>query len=215
MRFDWVDTADVQRMHDIETCLLGERFARPDINLVEKDLRKPVQAIQSLRQSINAAVGRDETLYYRGLLYHAASRLLAYDPAALLTNRELASLAHVLIAVAMLGKKIAGQAGTASPTRSELQLDKSRHTVTVAGRAVELQGDGYKILYYLYDHHDTVCSRADILLAVYEVAKPSADDDRRLNTALRRLRNKIEPDSNAPIFLITHPGQGYELKIQA
>jgi two-component system phosphate regulon response regulator PhoB len=85
-----------------------------------------------------------------------------------------------------------------------LQVDISRHLVTVKGRRVELTATEFKLLILLVQRAGHVQSRDRLLRDVWEYE--SHIDTRTVDTHMRRLRDKIGP---AAKFLETVRGVGY------
>ena len=67
------------------------------------------------------------------------------------------------------------------------------------------------LLEYLQHHPDEVCSKDDLVRAVWpeDLIYERGIRDDSLAQLVRRLRVKIEPDSSAPRFIQTVPGRGY------
>jgi DNA-binding response OmpR family regulator len=78
---------------------------------------------------------------------------------------------------------------------------------------VPLTRQGYQLLHYLYKYANQVRTRRDIVEEVFRQKYDETDDSqtRRLNTAIRRLRERIEFDPERPHYLRTEPGRGYRL----
>lgn len=79
------------------------------------------------------------------------------------------------------------------------------------------------LLRYLYEHRDRVCTRSELFHRAYLPARyPDASPERGheypkeygdlLDTAIWRLRQKLEPDPRSPIYVITKRGKGYKLE---
>lgn len=83
------------------------------------------------------------------------------------------------------------------------------------------------LLRYLYDHRDRACSRNELYHRAYlparypegvekrkEALSKEASSDYRslLETAISRLRDRIEPNPNSPTYIVTCSGQGYKLE---
>jgi DNA-binding response OmpR family regulator len=217
IRFDWVETNNLQRRHEMERCLVTGEFSKLSIHDVEPVVRKPVRAIQAIRRLASRTVGKDPLSYHVGILFHAASRLADFNPAFPLTPNELARLAHALIAAAMICDEIAREkqeaTSDAAPDVAGIRIDKANHAVWVGSRRIQLRGQGYDLLCYLYEHADQLCTRRQIVERVLKEKYDEKDGSQigRLNTAIRRLREKIENDPNQPRHLLTEPGGGYRL----
>jgi hypothetical protein len=80
-----------------------------------------------------------------------------------------------------------------------------------------------KMLLYLYDRHPSLCSRMELYFRVCEDKSelPAEVDDSRfaldknqnskVDMAIKRLREAIEPDASNPIYVINEPGFGFRL----
>lgn len=82
--------------------------------------------------------------------------------------------------------------------------------------ASELTKTELTLLSYLYEKRGQVCDREELLRVVYpdEVRKPEdvwydRQYDRQLDTVVRRLRDKIEPDRDHPRYILTVRDRGY------
>lgn len=74
----------------------------------------------------------------------------------------------------------------------------------------------FNLLAYIYQHSGQLCSRQAIVRTVFGVEYEETDDlieieRSRLNSAISRLRQKLEPDPDNPQYLLTVRGQGYKL----
>jgi two-component system phosphate regulon response regulator PhoB len=85
-----------------------------------------------------------------------------------------------------------------------LQVDISRHLVTVKGRRVELTATEFKLLALLVQRNGHVQSRDRLLRDVWEYE--SHIDTRTVDTHVRRVRDKLGPASK---YLNTVRGVGY------
>jgi DNA-binding winged helix-turn-helix (wHTH) protein len=214
VRFDWVEEKDLRALHTMEQCLVGDLFGKLDTAHVEPFLRKPVRVIESIRRGAGEAVGKDTREYNLGMLFHAMRGLVGLDPHVALTPGELARFSHRLMAAAMIAAQLASTEGAqAVPVKSDFWLDKGNQTVWIEGKPVQLRGQGYEILCYLYDNANRLCKRREI---IEQVLGGAYDEDqvRRLTTAINRLRDDIEPNPRKPRYLQTHPGAGYVLEIK-
>ncbi|HHS97998.1 MAG TPA: response regulator transcription factor [Chloroflexi bacterium] len=90
-----------------------------------------------------------------------------------------------------------------------ITLDQEAHTVTVAGRPVDLTPTEFDILATLMTTPGRVFTRAELLEAVQGVAFESYE--RTVDAHIKNLRRKIEPDPSHPRFILTVRGVGYRL----
>lgn len=91
-----------------------------------------------------------------------------------------------------------------------VELDYNRRTVTINGKTVDLTGKEFDLLDLLVSNAGKVYSRESLLDLVWGYEYPG--DIRTVDVHVRRLREKIEPNSAEPIYLLTKWGAGYYFK---
>ena len=90
----------------------------------------------------------------------------------------------------------------------EVELNRSRHRVTVSGEPIDLTATEFDLLAYLMEHAGRVRTRDQILQAVW--AQEDYLDERTVDVHIRWLRTKIEADPAHPERLLTVRGVGYK-----
>lgn len=88
-----------------------------------------------------------------------------------------------------------------------LVLDQEKHRVTVRNVAVSLTPLEFKLLQALMTSPGRVLSRGELLQFLYPAGE--AVIDRVIDVHIGKLRQKIEPDSSTPFFILTVRGMGY------
>jgi two-component system KDP operon response regulator KdpE len=91
----------------------------------------------------------------------------------------------------------------------DLTVDLSSRVVTVKGEPVKLTATEYNLLRLFIQHAGKVLTHGQILREVW-----GADNQNRtqyLRVYMARLREKLEPDPNAPPLFLTEAGVGYRL----
>ena len=103
------------------------------------------------------------------------------------------------------------RAPDASPTLGvgDLVLDVPRMRTEVAGRTVELTSTEFSILATMARQPGRVFTRSQLLDAVRGVAFESYE--RAIDTHIKNIRRKIEPEPREPRYLLTVYGVGYRL----
>jgi DNA-binding response OmpR family regulator len=90
----------------------------------------------------------------------------------------------------------------------DIEIDPARRRVRVADRDVDLTAQEFQLLYVLLSNPGIVFSREALLQRVWK------DDTfvtvRSVDTLVKRLRRKIEPDSANPSVVLTVWGTGYK-----
>jgi hypothetical protein len=106
-----------------------------------------------------------------------------------------------------------------------LVVDLETGEVTVGWRRItDLPEVPLSLLCYLSQHRERVCTRRELYHCAYLPARypdidldehreyPADDYDSVLDTAISRLRGRIEPDPGSPVYVITERGRGYRLE---
>ncbi|PZN08684.1 MAG: DNA-binding response regulator [Bacillota bacterium] len=91
--------------------------------------------------------------------------------------------------------------------RGPLRIDRARYRVTVDGRPVELTPREFELLVTLAQRPGRVFTREQLLEQVW--GYHYAGDTRAVDVAIRRLRERLEPDPAHPVFVRTKWGVGY------
>ena len=91
---------------------------------------------------------------------------------------------------------------------NDLVLDPERHEVTVGGSMVQLTHVEFRLLQALLEADGRVLSRDQLLDAVWG-ADQSEVLDRTVDVHIRRLRDKLSDDPDAPRYVATVRGSGY------
>jgi hypothetical protein len=213
IRFDWVETKDVQRRFELEKCLVSGDFARLDISDLEPSVRKVGRAISTLRKLAVRTVGRDEMEYHRGIFFHAASRLAEFNPSSPLKDTALARLAHIVIAMAMLAEKIEkSQHEEADSLLGQMVririADPVARKIMVGKREIKLTAQEFRLFEYLFQNVNRVCTKEEL---VRNVLKDEHYSEDYLPTLIGRVRKTIGDDPKEPKFVITEAGVGYRL----
>ncbi|HIW76994.1 MULTISPECIES: response regulator transcription factor [Gordonibacter] len=86
-------------------------------------------------------------------------------------------------------------------------LDVARGTVEHDGHAVELTRNELKILHLLMANHDTIISRQELMMELWQ--SDAFIDDNTLTVNVNRLRKSLASIGVPEGFLVTRRGQGY------
>ncbi len=95
-----------------------------------------------------------------------------------------------------------------------LVLDEARGQALVAGRPVKLTAKELALMRLLMEHAGELCSKDAVAQAVWPEYHGNVTDY-NIEGLVSRLRRKIEPDPEVPIYLHTHRGLGYMLVLSA
>jgi hypothetical protein len=98
------------------------------------------------------------------------------------------------------------------PGQGGVRLDPDSGEVWVQGAQVPtLTNLEYRLLLLLYGRLGKICSKYDVVEAVWGEDYIDEVDDARIEKLISRLRGKLEPDPNNPHYLLTVRGRGYKL----
>jgi DNA-binding response OmpR family regulator len=92
-------------------------------------------------------------------------------------------------------------------TLGNVTIDFRRRRVTSAEADIHLTSKEFDLLRYLGERRDVVVSRDDLLRDVWKYA--AVPLTRSVDNAIARLRKKIEPCPQKPMFIHTVHGDGY------
>jgi len=93
-------------------------------------------------------------------------------------------------------------------TSADISLDLVRHTATVAGEPVDLTPTEFALLKTLAAEPGRAFSRMELLDAAQGEAYEGYE--RTIDTHIKNLRLKIEPDPKSPRYILTVYGVGYK-----
>ncbi|MDN6332913.1 MAG: response regulator transcription factor [Micrococcaceae bacterium] len=91
-----------------------------------------------------------------------------------------------------------------------VRMDVERHTVSVHGEAVSFPLKEFELLEMLLRNAGRVLTRGQLIDRVW--GSDYVGDTKTLDLHVKRLRSKIEPDSAAPVHLVTVRGLGYKFE---
>jgi DNA-binding response OmpR family regulator len=108
---------------------------------------------------------------------------------------------------AVLRRSGAAQAPSEVIRAGDVTLDVPRMRVEVAGRTVELTPTEFQLLETLARRPGRIFTRAQLLDAIHGIAFESYE--RAIDTHVKNLRRKLEPDPRRPRYILTVYGVGY------
>ena len=93
-----------------------------------------------------------------------------------------------------------------------LDIDDGKKEVLVDNKNVSLPLKEYLLLLFLYRKAGNVCSRDEIISAVWsDVQDPGAVSDATIDQLIHRLREKVEPVPSKPVRIVSKKRFGYML----
>lgn len=112
---------------------------------------------------------------------------------------------------AALRHRLQSQGVAAAIVTGELKIDLVQREVSRRGQAIKLSPKEFDILRLLATHAGKVLTHRFLLQQVWGTA--NAEDVQYLRAFIRLLRQKIEPQPDRPIYVVTETGVGYRLKL--
>jgi len=122
--------------------------------------------------------------------------------------RELVARARALLRRPRLASAAQGAEGDQSVRVHDIDIDPAKRRVRVDGRDVELTDQEFRLLYLLATHAGIVFSREALLGKIWR--GDTFVTVRSVDTLVKRLRRRIEPDPAHPRYLLTVWGVGYK-----
>ena len=105
-------------------------------------------------------------------------------------------------------RRASGEVGPSTMLRAgDVELDTASLTATVAGQPVDLTSTEFQLLATLVRQPGRIFSREQLLEAIHGVAFDGYD--RSVDSHVKNLRRKIEPDPRQPSYIQTVYGVGY------
>jgi len=93
-----------------------------------------------------------------------------------------------------------------------LKVDEGKKEVVIDGEEKKLSKKEYELLLFLYKNAGNVCSRDEIIEAVWPESKDhSAISDATIDQLIHRLRLRVEPELAQPSRIISKKAFGYML----
>ena len=103
---------------------------------------------------------------------------------------------------------LAGVAAGKALTVHGVAIDPARRRVRVRGQEVELTTQEFKLLHLLASHPGIVFSREALIARVWP--GQTFVTERSVDTLVKRLRKRVEADTDAPALVLTVWGAGYK-----
>jgi DNA-binding response OmpR family regulator len=203
---DYLERAgfDVISAHDGETALTLARVEQPD--LIVLDLMLPgvdgLDICRRLRQESGVPI------IMLTARVEEADRIVGLELGADDYVTKPFSPRELVARVRATLRRANGQMGPTTILRAgDVELDTASLTAVVAGEPVDLTSTEFQLLVTLVRQPGRIFSREQLLEAVHGVAFQSYD--RSVDSHIKNIRRKIEPDPRKPRYIQTVYGVGY------
>jgi DNA-binding winged helix-turn-helix (wHTH) protein len=211
LRLSLLEISDFALHFQLERLLLDHNFGEDGspAHLATSEMAKALWTLLQLRSGV-AAQGEGATFQYQaGLFFAALAHLSHYRQEIRHSARALARFVQMLLLAPLLYQAIVARK-TSSAT---LSIDLEAGIVLLNDQPVTLTRREFDILGYLYERRGQLCRHEEIMIHAMQASRTEIESERdRYSTAMSRLRQKIEPDPQQPVFLINVWGSGYRLE---
>ena len=126
--------------------------------------------------------------------------------------------AHTLLvfkeseSTSIIQKKSSAVRDGEAPAVAWLKIDEGKKEVVIDGEEKKLSKKEYELLLFLYKNAGNVCSRDEIIEAVWPESKDhSAISDATIDQLIHRLRVRVEPEPANPSRIVSKKAFGYML----
>jgi two-component system alkaline phosphatase synthesis response regulator PhoP len=194
---------------DGQTALSVARHDHPDLVILDLMLPGGMDGLEVCRQLRRDPVLGDVPIIMLTARIEEADRLIGLELGADDYVTKPFSPREVVARVRAVLRRVRGAGRPAGLVRvGDLTVDLVNRGVTVAGEAVSLTATEFGILAVLARQPGRPFTRAQLMDMVYDVAY--AGYDRAIDSHIKNLRRKIEPDPRQPRYVLTVYGVGYK-----
>jgi two-component system alkaline phosphatase synthesis response regulator PhoP len=196
---------------DGQTALTLARHERPDLVVLDLMLPGGIDGLEVCRRLRRDPVLADVPIIMLTARIAEADRLIGLELGADDYVTKPFSPREVVARVRAVLRRARGHAESSGIVRvGDLAVDLANRSVTVAGEPVSLTPTEFDLLAILARNPGRPFTRAQLLDLVYDVAY--AGYDRAIDSHVKNLRRKIEPDPREPRYVLTVYGVGYKLE---
>jgi two-component system alkaline phosphatase synthesis response regulator PhoP len=196
---------------DGQTALTLARHERPDLVVLDLMLPGGIDGLEVCRRLRRDPVLADVPIIMLTARIAETDRLIGLELGADDYVTKPFSPREVVARVRAVLRRARGQAEPSGVVRvGDLAVDLANRSVTVAGEPVSLTPTEFDLLAILARNPGRPFTRAQLLDLVYDVAY--AGYDRAIDSHVKNLRRKIEPDPREPRYVLTVYGVGYKLE---
>jgi len=196
---------------DGQTALTLARHERPDLIVLDLMLPGGMDGLDVCRHLRRDTVLGDVPIIMLTARVEETDRLIGLELGADDYITKPFSPREVVARVPAVLRRATGSVRASGIIRvGELAVDLVNRTVTVGDRPVSLTPTEFDILAVLARNPGRPFTRAQLMDLVYDVAY--AGYDRAIDSHIKNLRRKIEPDPGEPRYILTVYGVGYKLE---
>jgi len=198
---------------DGHTAMSLARRERPDLVILDLMLPGGMDGLDVCRSLRQDAVLRDVPIIMLTARSEEVDRLIGLELGADDYVTKPFSPREVVARVRAVLRRAQGDAPPAGLIRvGDLTIDLVKRRVTVGDRMVALTPTEFDLLAVMARQPGRAFTRTQLLDLVYDIAYDGYD--RAIDSHIKNLRGKIEPDPHQPRYILTIYGVGYKLSEQ-
>jgi DNA-binding response OmpR family regulator len=213
LRSALVNSYNFVHLLPMEEALLRSVGDERELNDVEPDYKRVALMINTLRQLAGAEHGFNFREYLLCMFYIVSARFVAGAAEPMRLQSNINRSLHQLLLSCMIASHLLQENHTRpeadAPGQAGLRLDLANRLIQVGGRPVDLSESEFKIIQYLYENRNNVCTYAQILEHALKMSP--TDNKNIIVTNISRIRDKMERDAHNPVYLLTVHKKGYKL----
>jgi two-component system alkaline phosphatase synthesis response regulator PhoP len=195
---------------DGQTALITARHERPDLIVLDLMLPGGMDGLDVCRSVRQDAVLGDVPIIMLTARSEETDRLIGLELGADDYVTKPFSPREVVARVRAVLRRAQGDVQQSGVIRiGELVIDLPGRSVAVGGESVSLTPTEFDLLAIMARSPGRPFTRAQLMDLVYDVAY--AGYDRAIDSHIKNLRQKIEPDSREPRYVLTVYGVGYKM----
>jgi two-component system, OmpR family, alkaline phosphatase synthesis response regulator PhoP len=196
-----------------QTALTVARHERPDLVVLDLMLPGGMDGLEVCRRLRQDATLADVPIIMLTARVEETDRIVGLELGADDYVTKPFSPREVVARVRAVLRRAHGEMQHASAVRAgELTIDLRARRVTLGDETVSLTPTEFDLLAVMARSPGWPFSRAQLLDLVYDVAYDGYD--RAIDSHIKNLRRKIEPDSREPRYILTVYGVGYKFTEQ-
>jgi two-component system alkaline phosphatase synthesis response regulator PhoP len=195
---------------DGQTALTLARHEHPDLVILDLMLPGDLDGLEVCRRLRRDAVLADVPIIMLTARVEEMDRLIGLELGADDYITKPFSPREVVARVRVVLRRATGHGPSTGVIHvGELVIDLISRSVTAAGQPVSLTPTEFDLLVVMAGSPGRPFSREQLMDLVYEVAYDSYD--RAIDSHIKNLRRKIEPNPRQPRYILTVYGVGYKL----
>ena len=200
----------VHTARDGQTAITLARHEHPDLVVLDLMLPGGMDGLEVCRHLRRDAVLADVPIIMLTARVEETDRLIGLELGADDYITKPFSPREVVARVRAVLRRARGQGAPSGVVRvGDLEIDLGSRSVTVGERSVTLTPTEYDLLALMARNPGRPFSRTQLMDLVYDIAYDGYD--RAIDSHIKNLRRKIEPNPRQPRYMLTVYGVGYKL----